>query len=372
MARRTNTDDFHFEGFDSPNTTPVPDVVFDRLLAKLGEAELKALLYIIRRTFGFKRDRDPISFNQFLKGITTRDGRVLDEGCGVRNRTTLSTALKSLEEKGIVVSEKGTDDRGENVTTVYRLRFRDGSGSAHANHNADERGVVRLPYHRGTNPTPPVVRDSYPQETGLQETGLDLSKFEGSHGRVDTSEDGRKRVPRRVDQDSPTARIGATSGARSRQVGAEPTCGFTTAGEVLERRAGNGLPADRDLHRQPQAPRRTGGSPSYGSTEEREKLLAYLQDFGRELGDEAELSSSITQVLKIFRAARIPLEHWDDYLYRSRALTQEHTASIKKQGSDASGLRRKNKFPYFKAVLRDLVGLEKREPSTAPTADHHR
>src|SRR5215210_3084124 len=130
MPKGQECEEFHFEGFESPNTTPVPDVVFDRLLARLGEAELKALLYIVRRTFGFKRDRDPISFNQFLKGITTRDGRVLDEGCGVRNRTTLSTALKSLEEKGIVVSEKGTDERGENVTTVYRLRFKDASDPA--------------------------------------------------------------------------------------------------------------------------------------------------------------------------------------------------------------------------------------------------
>src|SRR3954451_13839379 len=111
MARRPQTDDFSFDGFESPNTTPVPDVVFDQLLAKLGEAELKALLYIIRRTFGFKRDRDPISFNQFLRGIATRDGRVLDQGCGVKDRTTLSRALRSLEEKGIISSEKGVDER---------------------------------------------------------------------------------------------------------------------------------------------------------------------------------------------------------------------------------------------------------------------
>src|SRR3954470_23654374 len=125
MAKKSSDDEFHFEGFENPTTTPVPDVVFDRFLAKLGEAELKVLLYIIRRTFGFKRDKDPISFNQFLRGITTRDGRVLDEGCGVRNRTTLSSALKSLEAKGIIESEKGWDERGENQTTVYRLRFRD-------------------------------------------------------------------------------------------------------------------------------------------------------------------------------------------------------------------------------------------------------
>src|SRR5215212_1079955 len=125
MARRPKIDDFTFEGFESPNTTPVPDVVFDRLLARLGEAELKALLYIIRRTFGFKKDRDPISFNQFLRGITTQDGRVLDRGCGVRDRTTLSRALKALEAMGVIVSDKGVDERGENITTIYSIRFKE-------------------------------------------------------------------------------------------------------------------------------------------------------------------------------------------------------------------------------------------------------
>ncbi len=82
MARKQQLDQFYFEGFESPNTTPVPDVVFDQLLARLGEAELKALLYIIRRTFGFKKDSDTISLNQICKGIVTRDGRVLDRGTG--------------------------------------------------------------------------------------------------------------------------------------------------------------------------------------------------------------------------------------------------------------------------------------------------
>src|SRR5215213_423496 len=102
MARQQDDDHFYFEGFENPTTTPVPDIVFDRLLSRLKEAELKALLYIIRRTFGFKKDHDPISFNQFLRGIVTRDGRVLDEGCGIRSRSTLSTALQSLERMGIV------------------------------------------------------------------------------------------------------------------------------------------------------------------------------------------------------------------------------------------------------------------------------
>ena len=172
MARQKRADDFRFEGFTTPNTTPVPDVVFDKLLARLGEAELKALLYIIRRTFEFKRDRDPISFNQFLRGITTRDGRVLDEGCGISSRTTLSTALKALEAKGIVLSEKGMDERGENETTIYRLRFKAGDSATDDDGGNNHAGVVRISYHPSTEFALPVVRNSYPQETVLQETGF--------------------------------------------------------------------------------------------------------------------------------------------------------------------------------------------------------
>ncbi len=69
-----------------PTTTPVPDEIFDEWLAVLGHAELRVLLYIVRRTFGFdKRGGDTISYRQFTDGITTRDGRVLDRGCGVSN-----------------------------------------------------------------------------------------------------------------------------------------------------------------------------------------------------------------------------------------------------------------------------------------------
>ena len=48
--------DSPFQGFASPNYTIVPDELFDQLMPTLSGAELKILLYIIRRTFGFKRE----------------------------------------------------------------------------------------------------------------------------------------------------------------------------------------------------------------------------------------------------------------------------------------------------------------------------
>jgi hypothetical protein len=64
-----------FEGFASPNYIQVPDELFDLLLPTLADNELRVLLYIIRRTFGFKREADAISLSQMVSGITRRGHR---------------------------------------------------------------------------------------------------------------------------------------------------------------------------------------------------------------------------------------------------------------------------------------------------------
>src|SRR3712207_1117548 len=111
-----------FQGFSSPNYTIVPDELFDELLAELSGAELKALLYIIRRTFGFKKDADSISLSQMLHGITTQDGRVLDRGAGL-SKPTLLQALRSLQEKNIITTERRRSAERGDEPNVYRLRF---------------------------------------------------------------------------------------------------------------------------------------------------------------------------------------------------------------------------------------------------------
>ncbi len=159
------SDAMQFDGFRRPNYTPVPDELFDLLLPVLSGAELHVLLYIIRRTFGFKKDRDSISFNQFVRGISARDGRVLDGGCGIRDRTTLSRALRTLEDKQVIVAYRGVDHKGEKEATLYALRFADSEDG-----EARQVGVVGLSYHPGRQIRPPVVGEAYLQETVMQET----------------------------------------------------------------------------------------------------------------------------------------------------------------------------------------------------------
>jgi hypothetical protein len=152
-----------FEGFIRSNTTPIPDVLFDELLSLLTGAELKVLLYIMRRTWGFKKDADAIALSQFEHGITTQDGRVLDRGCGL-NRETICKALKSLEKMGCIKSEKQFSKHGDKDITVYKIRFKEGvGGKSDHPEKADRSG--------GRKNEPPVGGKSDQEVDGLTDQG---------------------------------------------------------------------------------------------------------------------------------------------------------------------------------------------------------
>jgi len=74
-----------------PNSTQVPDVILDFWLSELSGAELKVVLYVARRTYGFGKERDNISLTQIGSGIRKRDGSVL----GHRNRAIAIEHRKS-------------------------------------------------------------------------------------------------------------------------------------------------------------------------------------------------------------------------------------------------------------------------------------
>lgn len=80
-----------------PNSTQVMDVYFDKYMALLTGAEWKTLCYAIRRIFGFKRESDWISLDQFVNGIVKRDGTRLDNGTGMA-RGTVVKALDFLKK----------------------------------------------------------------------------------------------------------------------------------------------------------------------------------------------------------------------------------------------------------------------------------
>jgi hypothetical protein len=143
---------YRFGGFSSPNYTQTPNELFDELLPRLSESELKVLLYVIRRTFGFGKEYDAISINQLAEGITTRDGRPLDRGTGL-SRTSVKKATAALVDKGVLTVRKVRSDEGDYESNVFTLRFREVGQN--------------VPYPRSES-DPPVGQNLTPQKKASQ------------------------------------------------------------------------------------------------------------------------------------------------------------------------------------------------------------
>lgn len=113
---------FAFGGWITPNFTMIPDQFFDEVMPHLSEAELRVLLSIVRRTFGFKKARDNISLSQMVDGITTHDGQVLDRGCGL-SKSAVAKGLKLLSEKRIIMAMKNQSREKGHLPTTHSLLY---------------------------------------------------------------------------------------------------------------------------------------------------------------------------------------------------------------------------------------------------------
>ncbi len=142
-AETASSEEYSFGGFKNLNSTPIPDEFFDVLAVQLSEAELRVLLYIMRRTFGFKKKADAISLSQLTGGIRKRDGTVLDHGTGLSKPAVLK-AVAGLKAKNIITIEKRTGQDGRNEVNVYQLRF------------ADEPAAISQPIYASQGLTSPV------------------------------------------------------------------------------------------------------------------------------------------------------------------------------------------------------------------------
>ena len=111
-AVATDEKDFEgFPGYGAPRFTMIPDVLLDQQLPELGHAELKVLLVIMRKTYGWQKDADRISLNQ------------LAELTGIARRSVIR-ATQDLERRGYILVERNEAARGEAAVNLYRLRIR--------------------------------------------------------------------------------------------------------------------------------------------------------------------------------------------------------------------------------------------------------
>jgi phage replication O-like protein O len=103
---------------ESPNYTQIPNEIIDAWMNQLSGVEFKILMSICRKTFGWGKDKDRISFSQFEK-ITGA------------SRQAVSEAIKKLSDLDLIDPIKQ-----HKKTTVYSVR------------------VVRKSYQTGTEIIP--------------------------------------------------------------------------------------------------------------------------------------------------------------------------------------------------------------------------
>lgn len=86
--------------FDRPNFTQTPNMLFDLVMRDMGEAELKVVLCVIRKTYGYHKSKDAISLTQIqeMTGLS-RQGAVNGVDAAI-NRGVLE---KAGTYKGITV-----------------------------------------------------------------------------------------------------------------------------------------------------------------------------------------------------------------------------------------------------------------------------
>lgn len=111
-------------GLDRPSYTMVPDAILDDLMADLSGAEFKVLLYIVRRTIGWRREADAISLSQLTGGIARADGTRLDRGTGLSERACIA-AVRVLVDRGVISAQRQRGDSHAYAATVYRLVWRE-------------------------------------------------------------------------------------------------------------------------------------------------------------------------------------------------------------------------------------------------------
>lgn len=98
---------------------PLPSLIAEEWLTKLNLAEIRCIIYICRRTWGFRKEWDAISIDQFVRGVVSKDGKRLDNGVGFAETKVRST-LRELEKKRLIeVNHRSTKAHLYRVT-IFR------------------------------------------------------------------------------------------------------------------------------------------------------------------------------------------------------------------------------------------------------------
>lgn len=119
-------DNYIFSGFwdlqEYDGYTKLPHALIE-LLPRLGEAELKIILYIMRHTWGFQEFDKPkkITVDEFMHGRKRSDGTRMDNGTGLSNWGVQDGIAKAIKH-GFVICKVDDRDKGR-IKKYYALKI---------------------------------------------------------------------------------------------------------------------------------------------------------------------------------------------------------------------------------------------------------
>ena len=363
MPKQDSNDEWEFRGFTNPTTTPVPDEFFDVLAPRLTEAELRVTLYIIRRTFGFKKSADNISLRQMVDGIRTKDDRVLDQGTGLSKPAVIRAVRSLVQRKIITATSRQSADKGFEATT-YSLNIL---------HPVNEEAPLLTRLTRGGKPSlPALVNEDNLQQTVEQQTvkqEIDPSKIRKAenektgyvnqraedNGEVGATPTNEKTEQRKRGRPPQTQRDGNEENQRlskHRNIEEPQQVASAQDREVIhktptERVATPGLMRLGDVLHHQHIPQAVPDDEAYAA------IRDYIRDMAGKHHDEASLKSSTTRAYHLYQRSGVSLSYFFSVLYDADKEAGRRSGSIKKRTADGFT----NRMPYIFAYMEDKLGL---------------
>jgi len=326
-----------FPGFRAPSYTMVPDELFDDLMADLSGAALKVLLYIVRRTFGFKKQSDDISLAQICHGIITKEGRVLDHGTGL-SKSTVQLALKELLAKNVLFATARVSVHRGHEATTYRLNIHSAADQVVAP-PVPKIGLAPLAENR-PSPVPifgiALYRKSVPQETVEQKTDIAIESMPPTP--ADAVAQDEVAPQRNADSQHPSTRKKGRPAPSTPTPAPSPGGLSSPAPAVIPRRS-SPEPGPRSIPADPVAA----------------ALAGPISALAQQLGDGAAPGASLTRACNLFHAAGVSLPEFLSRLDEAGARTRAYQTTIMGRGRDGQAPRG---LPYLFAVLARLLAPE--------------
>jgi len=310
-------------GVSRPNYSPIPDDYIDFAMATLKGAEFKVLMYIARRTFGFKRQSDRISLTQICSGIARKDGTIIERGTGLSRQGAVS-AIHSLIDQGYIHEERSSSDERGNEVNTYTIVF----------HSPNP-----LPDEAPPIPTPGAT---FPQSNNLTRGVNNLgawSNYLTSPSQQSRPLPGQKNGP-------PLVKLFDSQKTVERETDNRKT--DISNREVRSHRPTSANSSDsNDSTQQHEEGHRNNHNTERTDTDD--TITAYVKELGAEFGDDAPHASR-TRVTNLRREAGLGDDTLQELLEEAASITRSQAHAISKRGRGGHPVH----MPY---LLRTLEGL---------------